>query len=68
MYRIRYLGIDAFNGDLLMTDLISCRLSEQRRSESSVNMAPVMVHLSVKPSKRWKLHSTPNICALSAER
>ena len=68
MYRLCYLGKNAFHCDLLMMDLISCRPSEQRRSESSVNMAPVMVHPSEKPSKRWKSHSTLNICALSVER
>ena len=48
--------------------VIFSRLNAPRRSESSVNMEPVMVLPSVKPSKRWKSPSTPSTSAHSAAR
>merc|ERR1711935_372310 len=43
-------------------------LNALRRSELLVNMEPVMVLPSVKPSKRWKSPNTLSTSAHSAER
>lgn len=44
------------------------RPSEQRRSVSPVNMVPVTVPPSGRPSRRWKLPSTPDTLALTVAR
>ena len=44
------------------------RPNAPRRSESLASMEPVMVLPSVKPSRRWKSHSTLSTTVISAER
>lgn len=53
---------------LLLLPDVCYRPSVPRRLESVVNMVPDMVLHSVRWSRRWKLHSTPNTLALSAAR